>query len=194
METNQISVTFENIAGNITTHPTYMAIDLGGTRYPAAKPEHENVLDKVMTYTPYAMGSLALNAGQIVMADEAAHPFLTLATSAIKKVQLGIYQTMVRSWGMVVPFENQLTLNLVITTEHDTYDLLNTDLNVLPVLVAWLQEQAITIEDPMKLQAIMSTTDWANVKWADIEKLAQGTAYEIPNQMIGAAAPTQKNQ
>lgn len=185
------TVTMKNIASQIVDHPTFMKLVVANHVYPD-KPAPKGWLGKTLTATPYAMGTLTLTAATVTFADEEKHEFLTLPVTEITGIKVGIYQTMVRDWGMVMPFETQLTLNLVISTATATYDLLNQDLTVIPALWEWLTANKLAVTDPLQLQTQLTTTDWAKLDWHQVEQWAKGTPYATPYQMLGAAAPTGK--
>lgn len=185
--TEQKTITMKNIAANLTTHPTFMAIELKGNRYPKAQPK-TNALGKVLMYSSFVSGTLTIGTS-MTFADEKQAIFAEVPIAELTRVEVGIYHSLAGIKGML-PFEAQLTVNVVLTTPTATYDLLNTDLQLVPAILAWVKANNISLSDPLKLQQRVDV-DWSKVTLQAVEDWAADTRYAAPYGMLSATAPMQ---
>lgn len=178
-------VTVTDIAGNIDRQLTFMDIEIEQKCYPHLKPKH-GWLEKAMSYNPYAVGLLTITSGRITLADEHGHTFRSLGPTMITAAQLGIYRSTTHGFGNGIRLEDRLTVNLNLTTTSGTYQLLNDDLTVIPVLLTWLASFGIPVTDPLHLKRLPADFDWQQVTAAEIAKWSVSTPYAAQMTTLGA--------
>ena len=178
-------VTVTDIADNIDRQLTFMDIEIEQKRYPHLKPKH-GWLEKAMSYNPYAVGLLTITSGRITLADEHGHVFRSFGPTMITAAQLGIYRSTTHGFGNGIRLEDRLTVNLNLTTTSGTYQLLNDDLTVIPILLTWLTSFDVPVTDPLHLKRLPADFDWQQVTAAEIAKWSVSTPYAAQMTTLGA--------
>ncbi|MFB9770008.1 hypothetical protein [Lactiplantibacillus modestisalitolerans] len=178
-----------DIATNIARQPAFMTIVLNQHKYSTARKKTPFIL-KALNEGAAAHGRLTIAPNRLTLADEYGVTFQTLlpVPTAITGVRLGLYRAKVHQLGPGARHHAHYRLMLTLATPSATYRLLNTDLSVIPALVAWAQEFSLALEDPLNLAA--QTWDWRQLTVPQFEQLTRGTAYFAWNQTIGAPLGT----
>lgn len=179
-----LAVTVTDIAGNIADKPTLMAFDIDGQLYP--EPEKTNsLLAKVFNYTAFEHGLVKIDDINLTFSDETGRAFKTLTTAELTQIELGMYHSMVQTYGPVVPLKAQYTGALTLTTAEATYRLLVFDTRAMPAIIAWLHAQKLTFTDPLNLAAETADFDWSKITEKQFGRWAKDTKYEEFYQTIG---------
>jgi len=179
-----MAVTVTDIADNLAHQPTFMSIEIGNQQYSTA-PKRVPMMLKILNEGAAAHGQLTITPGRLSFADEQGQEFQSLAPTSnmITGVQISLYRSMMHQLGVGVRVKPRFTVALTLTTTAATYQLLNTDLTVIPVLLAWTQEFQLKLSDPLHLMT--SELDWAQLTAPQFETLTKDTPYFAWQQAIG---------
>lgn len=178
------AITMLDIAGNIAEKPTLMAFKIGGQLYPKVE-KSQSLLSKAFNYTPFRHGVVEIDGAKLTFSDENGRLFKTLTTADLIQIELGMYHSMVQTYGPVIPLKAQYTGALTLKTDKATYQLLVMETRAMPVILAWLQAQKLTFADPLNLAAVAADFDWTKITEGQFKRWAKGTKYEEFYQTIG---------
>lgn len=179
-----LAVTLTNIAGNIADKPTLMAFEIDGQLYP--EPEKSNsLLAKAFNLTAFKHGLVKIDGNKLTFSDETGRAFKTLTTAEITQIALGMYHSVVQTYGPTIPLKVQYTGALTLTTAEATYRLLVFDTRAMPAIIAWLYAQKLTFTDSLNLAAETADFDWSKITEKQFGRWAKGTKYEEFYQTIG---------
>ena len=178
-----VPVTVTNIATHISQRPAYMTLVINGQKYSTARKQTPFIL-KALSEGAAAHGRVTMTTNRVSLADEYGHVFQTLAplASVITMVKVGLMRSKVHEIGPVRRIKPRYTLMIDLVTPSATYRLLNTALNGLPALVAWVQDYHLTLVDPLNLAG----HDLTQLTEPVFEAMTSGTPYFAWCQTIGA--------
>jgi len=185
-------VTVTDIADNLAHQPTFMSIKIGGQQYSTA-PKAVSRLFDLSNKGAAVHGQLTITPGRLSFADEKGQEFQSLAPTSnmITGVQIVLYRSLMQqASGFGIKMDPRFTLALTLTTTTATYHLLNTNLTVIPALLAWTREFQLALSDPLHLMT--SELDWSQLTASQFEELTKDTPYFDWQQAIGVPIKAEK--
>ncbi|WP_048000591.1 hypothetical protein [Lactiplantibacillus herbarum] len=184
-------VTVTDIADNLAHQPTFMSIKIGDQQYSTA-PKPVSRMFKLLNEGAAMHGQLTITPGRLSFADEKGQEFQSLAptSNVITGVQIVLYRSLMDQPGFGLQMDPRFTVALTLTTTTATYQLLNTNLTVIPALLAWTREFQLALSDPLHLMT--SELDWSQLTAAQFEELTKDTPYFDWQQAIGVPIKAEK--
>ncbi|CAM3079262.1 hypothetical protein LAPL110952_02785 [Lactiplantibacillus plajomi] len=164
----------------------YMTFVVNGQKFSTAR-KHTPFILKALSAGAAAHGRVTISTNQLQLADEAGRVFQSFAlfSGAIVSLDLGLWHSQRREFGPRGHHAAwRYTLEITLVTSSGSFRCLNTDLTLLPALLAWARAYRITVNDPLALA--LRARGLPRLTEAQFDQLTRGTPYNARCQTIGA--------